>query len=315
MASPSPIHLVFAQDRTYNIPFRVTLSSLLEKKRSPHPIHCWIITHEADTRFQDEIEAVHQECDVEFHWIEPHPEHVPDLPRITRQSFYYQTLFLSLILPPHVEKALFLDSDLLVMEDITPLWETELDSYPLAAVQDMYIPTLGSRNGVKRHQNYGLCPDQPYFNAGVMLLNLALWRDGSIQKDVEAYLQQEDQNQTHHLQEAYNAVVPEWKKLNLRWNVIAGVAGRSFFPARSLDPSAYHHAVTNPGILHFAGQLKPWRINTGSLFQGAYDAQRERLPIDTSDASTSIPNHLRGFYDRRLRTFCYPIERCLWHLI
>lgn len=89
MASPSPIHLVFAQDHAYRIPFWITFASLMEKKRSPNPIHCWMITHETDTRNQDQLEAVYQDHDVVFYWIEPCPNPVPQLPRTSCQTFYY----------------------------------------------------------------------------------------------------------------------------------------------------------------------------------------------------------------------------------
>lgn len=62
---------------------------------------------------------------------------------------------------PDLDLILSLDLDAFVLRDISPLWETPLHSKLIAAVQET---TQLSRPGL------------PYYNAGVMLLNLALLR-------------------------------------------------------------------------------------------------------------------------------------------
>lgn len=65
---------------------------------------------------------------------------------------------------PYEDRVLLLDPDTLVTGDITGLWETDLTDYYLAAVQET------------RNNNH---TKVPYFNAGVMLMNLEkLRRDG-----------------------------------------------------------------------------------------------------------------------------------------
>ena len=54
------------------------------------------------------------------------------------------------------DKALYLDSDIIVRSNIDELFLEDITDYPLAAVADALVPST--------------------FNSGVMLINVALWR-------------------------------------------------------------------------------------------------------------------------------------------
>lgn len=64
---------------------------------------------------------------------------------------------LTRILPLYVEKVLWLDPDTVVVDDISDLWTTDITFKYFAAVEEV------------RNHNHTL---KPYFNAGVMLMNL-----------------------------------------------------------------------------------------------------------------------------------------------
>ena len=54
------------------------------------------------------------------------------------------------------DKALYLDSDIIVRSNIDELFLEDITDYPLAAVADALVPST--------------------FNSGVMLINVALWK-------------------------------------------------------------------------------------------------------------------------------------------
>lgn len=64
---------------------------------------------------------------------------------------------LTRILPLEVERVLWLDPDTVVVDDISDIWNTNISSHYFAAVEEV------------RNHNHTL---KPYFNAGVMLMNL-----------------------------------------------------------------------------------------------------------------------------------------------
>jgi lipopolysaccharide biosynthesis glycosyltransferase len=53
------------------------------------------------------------------------------------------------LLPPGLDRVLFLDADLLVLDDLLELWQTPLAGHVVAAVPDGAVPQCSSARGVK----------------------------------------------------------------------------------------------------------------------------------------------------------------------
>lgn len=69
---------------------------------------------------------------------------------------------------PKVKKALMLDYDTIVVDDISELWDTDLKGFYWAGVPDLGVPTE---------------PGKPkYFNSGVALMNFELLRKDGVDK-------------------------------------------------------------------------------------------------------------------------------------
>ncbi len=85
---------------------------------------------------------------------------------------YFRCLLADL-LPADVTRVIYLDADTLVRSDLTALWRTDLAGAPVGAVVD----SLGTvRGAIDRWRELGLDGDSPYFNSGVLLIDLAAWR-------------------------------------------------------------------------------------------------------------------------------------------
>jgi lipopolysaccharide biosynthesis glycosyltransferase len=64
---------------------------------------------------------------------------------------------------------------------VLPLWETPLLDHPVAAVEEPhYIKQL----------SLGMPANAPYFNSGVMLINLPAWRRENVSERALVFLQQ-----------------------------------------------------------------------------------------------------------------------------
>ena len=83
-------------------------------------------------------------------------------------------LLIPYVLPNDIEKAVYLDSDIIVNLDINELWRMELDDKPLAAVPEHKASPVSFDFFVP--QNYTITANlvkyEDYFNSGVMLMNL-----------------------------------------------------------------------------------------------------------------------------------------------
>ena len=90
----------------------------------------------------------------------------------------------SRLLIPHmnanIDKAIYLDSDTLVLKDINLLWQTDLRDKALAAP-----PDLGVAPWVLNHMaDLGMDSSQVYISAGVYVIDCKKWREQHITENL-----------------------------------------------------------------------------------------------------------------------------------
>src|SRR6476661_1131782 len=73
---------------------------------------------------------------------------------------------------PEFDKAVYLDADVQVMDDIVPLLCTDLQGRAVGAVRDPQNPVLGLGVALPGWERLGLTGDREYFNSGVLVLDL-----------------------------------------------------------------------------------------------------------------------------------------------
>ncbi|WP_051231179.1 glycosyltransferase family 8 protein [Kaistia adipata] len=160
----------------------------------------------------------------------------------------YARLFLPDLLPEH-DRAIYIDSDALVIADLEPLWRMELGDELVAGVVDSEMrPVSLGKFGV---------PAGQYINAGVLLMNLERWREERIGPRCVDQLMRHPELE-HADQTAINIVAKgRIRHLDRCFN---------FFAAKPLPKEGM-----DPRILHFAGPDKPW-IRAGLLLGAIFDA-------------------------------------------
>lgn len=169
----------------------------------------------------------------------------------------YLRLLLADLLPEHVTRALYVDADVLVQADLTPLLNSALDGAPVGAVRDYAI-------GTTDHPWAGLesvRPPRTYMNAGILLIDLERWRAAALGERTLSYAAGQRERLSWEDQGALNAVVPRWCELDLTWNVqLLNLAVAERLPHTDLtdDLVARRRALIRDGaILHFVGP-NPW---------------------------------------------------------
>jgi lipopolysaccharide biosynthesis glycosyltransferase len=292
------IHIATAIDEGYLLPLKVMLASLTQNVNPT----CRPVVHVLNRALTGEqIESIGAIADTRSVIIDE--DAVSRLPN--QSSFLAETAFpllLASVLPDTIDRVLFLDPDLLILDDVTQIWETELDGNVIGAVTDAAIPLCSSPRGVKDIDRYGIPADAPYFNAGVMLIDLARWREKDVSRRAGEYLAGNRRADFYH-QEALNAVLhDDWLSLESRWNLIASLTGRR----RVTDESS-------PGIVHFAGYFKPWKLRVGGPYAKRYREIASRFGDDGSFNAMSTSQRIFSFYDAHLRDHLYGIERALWN--
>lgn len=137
------------------------------------------------------------------------------------------------------DKVLYLDSDLIVTDDLTDLFELDLDENYLAAARSCFGAGLG-------------------FNAGVLLINNKKWRSETIRQKLIELTEKEHENVKEGDQSILNMLFKDQyslldDKYNFQIGFDAGAAEKNhtFIFEIPLTPS--------PKILHYISPDKPWK--------------------------------------------------------
>lgn len=163
----------------------------------------------------------------------------------------YLRIFAADVLP-HIDKILYLDCDLVVLGDLRELWSTDIGGHALAAAAEPY--------GACGRDFLGMPADRPYVNAGVMLLNLARWREAQLPQQLVRFIETHGRRLWYWDQDAINAVLhASILPLDYRWNVQAQMfkIDARKYPDVAADIRA---ACRRPAIIHYSTAEKPWRF-------------------------------------------------------
>ncbi len=239
---------------------------------------------------------------VTVHWVDRSAREFARFPLWGRMPLStYHKLTLGSWLPSHIGKAIWLDCDTLILDDLTRLWNTPLRGATVAACQDRLVTTLGSQFGVAGWRDLSLAPAAAYFNAGVMLVDIHRWRGTDVESRSVEYLHRFGPRVWFWDQEALNAALAgHWHSLEARWN--RGPASTS-----ASDPESTGDAPR--GIVHFSGGLKPWRIASRGRDSAAWERWLDRTAWAGTRPTRSAIDRIVDCYARSsIRSWLLPIE-------
>jgi lipopolysaccharide biosynthesis glycosyltransferase len=181
-----------------------------------------------------------------------------------RPETYFRLLAPQLL--PNVNKAIYLDSDLVVNDDVAKLYDTDVEGYMLAATRD--ADTIGQIDGYDvtvgpyLADELGMDDPHDYFQAGVLLMNLAYLRENITP---EEFLEISTERMWRWLdQDVLNKVVNgRYVRVHMRWNYLMDWQHlrRTHIIANAPDEvrAEYEQARKDPAIVHFAGpDNRPW---------------------------------------------------------
>ena len=202
-------------------------------------------------------------------------------------------------LPSAVSRAIWLDCDLVVTDDLARLWDMDLAGRHALAVQDHGVPFVYSPGGVAQYERLGLPADDGYFNAGVMLL------------DLDSFARTDSRAGDHILQHRDTVVFWDQEALNA---VLAGKWGR-------LTPSKSHRKSPRRPPARWAGRCLdlPLRrkrealgLPDGRSFARAYYRYLDQTAWAGWRPKRSLAGAVIATYlSSRLRTMLYPTEEWL----
>lgn len=170
-------------------------------------------------------------------------------------NIVYARLMIDRLVGPEVARILYLDCDMLVRDDIGILFETDLEGHAIGAVRDTSGAFITGQRDLRKNRDI-FDPADPYFNAGLVLIDLAKWREADIIGRMEAAYASGVMQRIYYDQDLLNLIFKgKWLRLPWRWNVI--------------DARPVHEGV-DPAIVHYTGETKPWALLAGTMRSVAF---------------------------------------------
>lgn len=272
--------VVLAADEGFAMPLAVTVRSMLENLGPDRQLQLYVldggILPETKERM---VRSWPQPARYQLQWVpvdESNLDGIEASGHVTVAAYY--RILMPRLLPSNVRRVIYLDSDLLVVNDIGALWDCELGESLCLAGQDFFAPYLESSlvlphfDRIRHHianrpiPNYralGLTPEMPYFNSGVMLIDMEAWRELNVEAQLLHCLREHKEHVHLWDQYALNVVLARrWGKLDLRWNQGSHIYRVPSWRFSHLDRSTFRAALKAPSIVHFSSPEKPWHANS-----------------------------------------------------
>jgi lipopolysaccharide biosynthesis glycosyltransferase len=201
----------------------------------------------------------------------------------------YLRLFSEKVLPNTISRALYLDCDMVIVDDLNELFELDMDNYAIATVYQY-------NQWAYNNDSFGrlfIPQSEGYFNAGTLLINLDFWRKNGITEKLFDFIRTYKDNIISHDQDVLNAVLYNRNlPLHPRWNLLPFFVERNFdkyeFPHKVNYAREVSNAVSHPAIIHFVSKPKPWEYGCKSKFKGEYYRYLLMLPWETRKPSFNL---------------------------
>lgn len=236
------MHIIFNVDNGYVRHMCVTILSILD--RNPNEIiYFHVMTCELSDENRKYVSSliIERHSSVTFYDVDINTLKKFSVGKLTGNPNIsyaaYLRLFIPDLLPKNINKVLYLDCDIVVINCLNDLWNKDINQYCLAALDDY---GNAQEYGAKR---MGLEMGFKYFNSGVMLLNLQRLRDMNFTGRIHDFLVTNGCRILMHDQDILNGLLYKQRlPLEERWNMMCNTDN-----------------TTDYSIIHFAG-LKPWFI-------------------------------------------------------
>jgi len=171
-------------------------------------------------------------------------------PRFPIPGERLQLLNLQDILPTNVSRVIALDHGMAVIEGLDLLWGSDL--------KGMLAGVCPHEGGILHARRLNFTPGIGYFDAGVMLLDLAALRASGVRRMYRAAFDALAPVAIRGAEDIMNiALRGRYAELNLHWNVTDRFYHRNELEYKYPYSEACK-AAHDPAIVHFTGNSKPW---------------------------------------------------------
>lgn len=269
------MNIVYASNDNYARHLGVSLCSLFDSNRQAERIDAYILSVGIGADSRRKLDELAGRYGRQLHYVE-----MEDLER--RISFDVDTgrfdistlgrLFIGEVLPDKVERCIYLDCDTVVVRSLEKLWRADLCGAVIGAVQE---PTIYR----KVKEAIGLGEDEPYYNAGMLLVDLRAWRQADAGRRMMEFYGEKNGRLLANDQDVINGTLkgsirtlpPKYNFFpNYRYFSYRALTG--YAPVyRQVKKEQFQAAKRRPVIIHYMGDERPWIAGNLNHYRRAYE--------------------------------------------
>lgn len=250
-----------------------SITSIMENNKQMDNIHFFLMTLNVCDDTEKDIEKYICDNKREVSFI-----HLKEMSKYFKFDFkttgwnpvILARLLIDKLLPNNIDRILYLDGDTIVRGDLSRLWTLDLGNNILAMGNE---PTVDKN----RKNSLGL-KNCPYYNSGVLLIDLKKWREEDVGNKIIEYYKENGEKITAPDQDAINGALkgriyslePKYNYFNIYdqypyW-FISRLCDYKYY-----DKDVYLESKNNPIIVHYLGEERPWRIGNHHRFKEDYN--------------------------------------------
>ena len=244
------IPIFFSSDDNY-VPFlAVAINSLIENASKDYNYEIIVLNSDLTSENIERIKKYQNEyVNIEFEDVRPKIENIIGALSLRLRDYYSISIFYRLFIPSlfkNYSKAIYLDADIVLVDDISKLYNEDMEGYLVGGVPDEVV----NNSEVFREYSVKALDLEPgnYFNSGVLLMNLDEFRKEKIE---EKFL---------HILEKYNfdVIAPDQDYLNFLCKGKVKYVNRGWDKMPNIDEN---FDDSNLHLLHFNMFQKPWNYD------------------------------------------------------
>ncbi|MCC8128347.1 MAG: glycosyltransferase family 8 protein [Clostridiales bacterium] len=281
-----PIVLLTTLNENYLPQLQVLLTSVLINNPGER-FQLYLIHRSFSAQRLEELEAQCNRWGVELFPVQV-DEAVFAAAPVTRQypqEMYYRLLAPQL-LPETLDRILYLDPDILVINPIRPLWDLDLEGKLFAAAAHTGKAEIA--NDVNRIR---LQMENEYYNSGVLLIDLVRGREEIDSEQIFRYAEEHPKELILPDQDILNVLFGDriMPLDDYIWNYDA--RKYSNYQFRSAGEANMNWVMEHTAILHFCGKAKPWKPMYGHRFgilYKHYQRLTERFFVSAPDVKKEV---------------------------
>lgn len=259
------MNILVTLDANYMRPLKVMLKSMFlnnpNESFSIYLMHSSLTENEVDTLTDFVNDDGHELYEIKI--TDDYFQDAPVVKHYTKEMYYRLLAFK--FLPESLDRILYLDPDILIINEIKRLYETDLTGYLYAAAYHDFAK-IKELNKI-RLKAYEM---EAYYNSGVLLMNLEEQRERIKEQDIFDYVEEHKRRLILPDQDILNGLYhDEIKEIEeVRYNYDARFY--QYYKISSKGEVDLDYVINNTSIIHFCGKRKPWLKNYSGKFHSLY---------------------------------------------